>query len=103
MGEVDPLGNLTSSPKYDVYGAVRANGGTASSKQGFVGGLGHCRDPETGLIYMRARYYDPQRAGLSAKIQNNMAPIGSSTVGTTPSTWWMLMEKSKCLLEKQQT
>ena len=60
VGEVDPLGNLTSSPKYDVYGAVRANGGTASSKQGFVGGLGHVSDTETGLIYMRARYMDPQ-------------------------------------------
>ena len=59
VGEVDPLGNLTSSPKYDVYGAVRANAGTASSKQGFVGGLGHVSDAETGLIYMRARYYDP--------------------------------------------
>ena len=59
VGEVDPLGNLTSSPKYDVYGAVRSNSGTASSKQGFVGSLGHLSEPETGLIYMRARYYDP--------------------------------------------
>ena len=59
VGEVDPLGNLTSSPKYDVYGAVRANAGTASTKQGFVGSLGHVIDTETGLIYMRARYYDP--------------------------------------------
>ena len=25
VGEVDPLGNLTSSPKYDGYGVVRAN------------------------------------------------------------------------------
>jgi len=58
VGEVDPLGNLTSSPKYDVYGAVRGNGGTASSKQGFVGSLGHVSD-DSALIYMRARYYDP--------------------------------------------
>ena len=60
VGEVDPLGNLTSSPKYDVYGAVRGNGGTATSKQGFVGSLGHLSEAETGLVYMRARYYDPQ-------------------------------------------
>ena len=59
VGEVDPSGNLTSSPKYDVYGMVRSNAGTASSKMGFVGGLGHVSDTETGLIYMRARYYDP--------------------------------------------
>ena len=60
VGEVDPLGNLTSSPKYDVYGAVRGNGGTATTKQGFVGGLGHLSEAETGLVYMRARYMDPQ-------------------------------------------
>ena len=59
VGEVDPGGNLTSSPKYDVYGAVRANGGTASTRQGFVGGLGHVSDAETGLVYMQARYMDP--------------------------------------------
>ena len=59
VGEVDPLGNITSSPKYDVYGAVRGNSGTASTKHGFVGSLGHLSEPETGLVYMQARYYDP--------------------------------------------
>ena len=59
VGEVDPSGNLTSSPKYDVYGLVRQNPGTASSAMGFVGGLGHLSEANTGLIYMRARYYDP--------------------------------------------
>ena len=59
VGEVDASGSLTSSPQYDVYGAVRGNAGTASSRQGFVGGLGHVSDAETGLVYMRARYYDP--------------------------------------------
>jgi len=59
VGEVDPGGNLTSSPKYDVYGAVRANPGMASTRQGFVGGLGHVSDAETGLVYMQARYMDP--------------------------------------------
>ena len=59
VGEVDPSGNLTSSPKYDVYGLVRSNPGTASSAMGFVGGLGHLSEAGTGLIYMKARYYDP--------------------------------------------
>ena len=61
VGELDPLGNLTSSPKYDVYGNVRSNGGTASTKHGFVGSLGHLSEAETGLIYMRARYMDLPR------------------------------------------
>jgi len=59
VGEVDPSGNITSSPKYDVYGLVRTNSGTASTAHGFVGALGHTSDASTGLIYMRARYYDP--------------------------------------------
>ncbi len=60
MGEIAPSGNLTASKKYDVYGAERA-GGTraATTRQGFCGNLGHVADAETGLVYMRARYYDP--------------------------------------------
>ena len=60
VGEVDPNGTITSSRKYDVYGSVRSGvnpGGT--SKQKFVGSLGHPSEDETGLIYMRARYMDP--------------------------------------------
>ena len=58
LGEVAPNGNLTARRKYDVYGAVRS-GDSGSSKQKFVGSLGHPSEDETGLIYMRARYYDP--------------------------------------------
>jgi len=60
LGEVDPTGTVTSSRKYDVYGLVR--GGTnpgGTSKHKFVGALGHPSEDETGLTYMRARYYDP--------------------------------------------
>ena len=59
-GEVDPSGSVTSSRKFDVYGLVR--GGTSpggTSKHKFVGALGHPSEDETGLVYMRARYYDP--------------------------------------------
>ncbi len=69
VGEVAPdaMGTMTSSPKYDVYGAVRGNPGTASTRQGFVGGLGHVSDSETGLIYMRARYYDPTQGRFESE------------------------------------
>ena len=59
VGEVDPLGNVTASKLFDVYGATRGGSGTPTTRQGFVGGLGHETDDETGLVYMRARYYDP--------------------------------------------
>lgn len=59
VGELDPSGNFTTGAKYDVYGAVRGRTGTATTAHGFVGRLGHLSEPETGLIYMRGRYYDP--------------------------------------------
>jgi RHS repeat-associated protein len=59
LGEVDGSGNITATRKYDVYGAVRANTGTSTSKHKWVGALGHPSEDETGLIYMRARYMDP--------------------------------------------
>ena len=59
VGEVDVNGNLTGTKQYDVYGTTRGIGGAPTSRQGFVGSLGHVTDDETGLIYMRARYYDP--------------------------------------------
>jgi uncharacterized protein RhaS with RHS repeats len=30
-----------------------------ATRHGFVGGLGHVTDAATGLVYMRARYYEP--------------------------------------------
>jgi YD repeat-containing protein len=65
VGEVDPVGNLTCADEYDVYGAVRGRTGTASTAHGFVGALGHLSDASTGLIYMRARYYDFLSPGIS--------------------------------------
>ncbi len=59
VGEVDANGSLTTAAKYDVYGGVRVRSGTATTAHGFVGGLGHTSDASTGLVYMRARYYDP--------------------------------------------
>ena len=41
----------------DVWG--NAIGSETGSNHRFCGGLGHTTDSDTGLIYMRARYYDP--------------------------------------------
>ena len=59
VGEVDVNGTLMCQKTHDVYGIRRGTVGTQASRHGFVGGLGHYSDDETGLIYMRARYYDP--------------------------------------------
>ncbi len=59
LGTVDKNGNVVSTRKYDVYGAVRGSTGPSGTKHKFVGQLGHPSEDETGLVYMRARYYDP--------------------------------------------
>ena len=55
LGTVDASGNLVSTRKYDVYGAVRGSTGPSGTRHKFVGSLGHPSDSETGLIYMQAR------------------------------------------------
>lgn len=47
---------VTRNPDTDVYGNAFSG---SPAKHGFVGGLGHVTDNATGLMYMRARYYDP--------------------------------------------
>jgi RHS repeat-associated protein len=42
---------------YDAWGALRSGGGTDKGKH--CANLGHKQDDESGLVYMRARYYEP--------------------------------------------
>jgi len=52
-------GHATANWKsFDVWGGERASEGSASMF-GYCGNLGHPTDPESGLIYMRARFYEP--------------------------------------------
>lgn len=49
-------GAVIAGFSYDPYGNVAGSTGTATTPLGFAG---QYTDAETGLIYMRARYYDP--------------------------------------------
>ena len=53
------LGSYTTAnwQSYDVWGSVRS--GNSSMNQGYVARIGHRSDAESGLLYMRARYYEP--------------------------------------------
>lgn len=45
---------------YDVWGGIRSGSATSSPDQRYCANLGHRVDDESeGLIYMRARYYEP--------------------------------------------
>jgi RHS repeat-associated protein len=52
-----PAGTIASIRKYDAWGQYR-NDTAPTSSDPKLGYTGHQYDPETGLVYARARYYD---------------------------------------------
>jgi RHS repeat-associated protein len=55
IAEADEQGNITKTFDYRPYGE-QALGQPPNG----VGYTGHVNDPDTGLVYMQARYYDPE-------------------------------------------
>lgn len=60
LAEADANGNITATFNYTPYGTYASTGtsnpGPDPNGPGYTG---HVNDPETNLIYMQARYYDP--------------------------------------------
>jgi len=57
-------GQVTARYSYDAFGAVRSSSGTSPNSFKFTG---EQADDETGLIYLRARYYDPETGRFMSK------------------------------------
>jgi RHS repeat-associated protein len=55
----DAAGTATATFTYRPYGRLAASTGTQTTPLGFAG---QYTDPESGLPYLRARYYDPATA-----------------------------------------
>jgi uncharacterized protein RhaS with RHS repeats len=51
LAEADVHGNITATFDYAPYGSIAL--GTAPNGPGYTG---HVNDPDTGLVYMQARY-----------------------------------------------
>ncbi|MHB1059113.1 MAG: RHS repeat-associated core domain-containing protein [Rhodanobacter sp.] len=68
--ESDAQGHITARYEYTPYGVVVTSVGAAPDGVGYTG---HVNDPETGLVYMQARYYDPGRGGFLS-----VDPVGPS-------------------------
>ncbi|MBL1152605.1 MAG: RHS repeat-associated core domain-containing protein [Armatimonadetes bacterium] len=58
-GASTPYFSVEDLRSYDVWGSVRSGSSTGDPKQRYCANLGHIQDDESGLIYMRARYYEP--------------------------------------------
>lgn len=54
LAEADENGNITATYDYAPFGSVAL--GSVPNGPGYTG---HVNDPDTGLVYMQARYYDP--------------------------------------------
>jgi RHS repeat-associated protein len=54
LAEADASGNITATFDYKPYGSQVL--GTPKAGPGYTG---HVNDPDTGFVYMQARYYDP--------------------------------------------
>ena len=50
---------LGNERQYDVWGGVRSGATSGDPNTRYCENLGHKQDDESGLIYMRARYYEP--------------------------------------------
>lgn len=72
IAETDASGNVTATFDYKPYGSQ-----ALGSPRPGPGYTGHVNDPDTGFIYMQARYYDPL-AGRFLSID----PIGPSSGNT---------------------
>lgn len=85
------LGTLRS---YDAWGGVLSGSTTGSPSGRYCANLGHVQDDETGLIYMRARYYERDPDASLAKIAKGPVPTFSSTRQTHPRPMWTGTEMS---------
>ncbi len=55
------LWSISDERSYEAWGQVRT-GGPGDQKVRYCASIGHKQDDESGLVYMRARYYDPSSA-----------------------------------------
>jgi RHS repeat-associated protein len=61
---VDPAGSVTLAQSYDPFGNLLSSVGSGSSVFGYTG---EQVDASTGLVYLRARYYQPGQGRFVAK------------------------------------
>lgn len=70
LAEANASGVITARFDYMPYGQSVVSMGAAPDGPGYTG---HVNDPDTGLVYMQARYYDPGRGGFLS-----VDPVGPS-------------------------
>lgn len=93
---------VVTTATYDPYGALTAHSGTATTPFGFAG---QYTDAESGLQYLRARYYDPateQFLTVDPLVDVTGQPYvcvgGSPLNGVDPNGKWLGVDDAVALL-----
>ncbi len=77
LAETDANGNITATFDYTPYGTYVPQGtsmpGPTPNGPGYTG---HVNDPETNLVYMQARYYDPATGHFLSVDPGEKTPVG---------------------------
>lgn len=75
LAEADASGNITATFDYKPYGSQVL--GTPKAAPGYTG---HVNDPDTGFVYMQARYYDPAVGRFLSTDSVGPSPGNTSTL-----------------------
>lgn len=70
LAEANASGTITATFDYKPYGSPVTSLGTPGAGPGYTG---HVNDPDTGFVYMQARYYDPAAGRFLSKNRGQSA------------------------------
>jgi len=90
----------TTSPRFaDAWGTMRTGSATGGSPMRYCASLGHLQDDESGLVYMRGRYYEPSTGRFVSEDVERQGPDWYIYCGNNPVDrvdgdghfWWFFL------------
>ena len=86
LSKVGSTFQLSNQRSYDAWGAIRLGATAGDPKDRYCANLGHKQDDESGLVYMRARYYEPTSGRFISQDPSVGGKTGSFTLRIIQST-----------------
>jgi len=76
---------ITGNPRsFDAWGGIRGGPHSGAPKGRYCANLGHVQDDESGLVYMRARYYEPGTGRFVSEDPGQSGPNWYAYCGPDP-------------------
>ncbi len=83
LSQSGALFSLSSQRAFDPWGVIRTSDTSGDPKGRYCANLGHKQDDESGLTYMRTRYYDAATGRSRPRTPPETGLTGSFTATTT--------------------